>query len=84
MLGVLPGVVGMLEAVETVKILLGIGEPLVGRLLQYDALSARFFEMKIDHNPDCPVCGDGKIGQVRAPEKKQVQVTQPASGGCRI
>jgi len=57
-LGILPGVVGTLEAVETVKILLGIGEPLVGRLLLYDALKQRFEEMRIDRNPACPACGE--------------------------
>ena len=58
-LGILPGVVGTLEAVETVKILLGAGDPLVGRLMVYDALQQRFTELKIDRNPKCPICGDG-------------------------
>ena len=57
-LGVLPGVVGTLEAVEAIKILLGIGRPLVGRLLLYDALQQRFSEMRIERNPACPVCSD--------------------------
>lgn len=56
-LGVLPGIVGSLEAVEAIKLILGIGEPLVGRLLLYDALEAEFREVKIRKNPDCPVCG---------------------------
>lgn len=55
-LGVLPGVVGTLEAVETIKILLGIGEPLVGRLLVYDALRQSFMDLKVAARPDCPVC----------------------------
>ena len=58
-LGILPGVIGTLEAVETVKILLGAGDPLVGRLMVYDALQQRFTELKIDRNPECPVCGEG-------------------------
>ncbi len=58
-LGVLPGIIGTLEAIETVKILLGIGDPLVGRLLVYDALRQRFTELKVEHNPECPRCGDG-------------------------
>jgi molybdopterin/thiamine biosynthesis adenylyltransferase/rhodanese-related sulfurtransferase len=58
-LGVLPGVVGSLEAVETIKLLLGIGDPLIGRLLTYDALAQRFLELTIERNPDCPCCGDG-------------------------
>ena len=58
-LGILPGVVGLLEAVETVKLILGIGNPLIGRLLQYDALRAEFVELKIRRDPQCPYCGDG-------------------------
>ena len=58
-LGILPGVVGTLEAVEAIKLLLGIGEPLIGRLVLYDALSQRFTEMKIERNPECKWCGDG-------------------------
>ncbi len=58
-LGVLPGVIGMLEAVETLKILLDKGDSLVGRLLCYDALAARFVELKIPHNPECRYCGEG-------------------------
>jgi len=58
-LGVLPGVVGTLEAVETIKILLGIGDPLVGRLLHYDALGPRFTEFKLHPDPDCAWCREG-------------------------
>ena len=57
-LGILPGVIGLLEAVETIKILLNIGTPLVGRLLVYDALETSFHEMKVRRNPKCPVCAD--------------------------
>src|SRR5215218_9029769 len=57
-LGILPGAIGTIQATETVKLLLGIGEPLVGRLLLYDALSMRFREMKLRKDPDCPVCGE--------------------------
>ena len=56
-LGVLPGLVGTIQATETVKLLLGIGEPLVGRLLLFDALSMRFRELRLRKNPDCVVCG---------------------------
>lgn len=59
-LGVLPGVVGLLQAVETIKLLLGIGEPLVGRLLQYDALESRFTKLRLDRDPECDYCADGK------------------------
>ncbi len=60
-LGVLPGVIGILEAVETVKIILGRGEPLVGRLVRYDALKAEFRELKISADPTCAYCAPGVI-----------------------
>jgi molybdopterin/thiamine biosynthesis adenylyltransferase/rhodanese-related sulfurtransferase/molybdopterin converting factor small subunit len=56
-LGVLPGLVGMVQAIETLKRLLEIGDGLTGRLLLIDALEMRFRELKIDKNPDCPICG---------------------------
>ncbi len=58
-LGVLPGVMGLLQAVETIKLLLGIGAPLVGRLLQYDALAQRFTNLKVERDSDCRYCADG-------------------------
>jgi len=57
-LGVLPGVIGSLQATEVLKILLGVGEPLVGRLLVFDALGLVFREVRLRRNPDCAVCGD--------------------------
>jgi adenylyltransferase/sulfurtransferase len=57
-LGVLPGVVGTIQATEAIKVLAGIGEPLIGRLMLYDALSMRFRELKLRRDPNCPVCGD--------------------------
>jgi molybdopterin/thiamine biosynthesis adenylyltransferase/rhodanese-related sulfurtransferase len=57
-LGVLPGTIGAIQATETLKLILGQGEPLVGRLLLYDALAMRFRELKLRRDPDCPVCGD--------------------------
>jgi molybdopterin/thiamine biosynthesis adenylyltransferase/rhodanese-related sulfurtransferase/molybdopterin converting factor small subunit len=57
-LGILPGTIGLIQATETVKLILGIGEPLVGRLLLYDALGMRFRELKLRKNPDCPICGE--------------------------
>jgi adenylyltransferase/sulfurtransferase len=56
-LGVLPGVVGTIQATEAVKLIMGIGEPLIGRFLIYDALKMRFRELKLRKDPDCPVCG---------------------------
>src|SRR6266852_5701867 len=57
-LGILPGTIGLIQATETVKLILGIGEPLKGRLLLYDALAMKFRELKLRKNPECPVCGD--------------------------
>src|SRR5437667_1589416 len=57
-LGILPGVVGVIQATEAVKLSLGSGEPLIGRLLLYDALQMTFQEFKIRRNPRCPMCGD--------------------------
>jgi molybdopterin/thiamine biosynthesis adenylyltransferase/rhodanese-related sulfurtransferase len=57
-LGVLPGIIGSLQTSEALKLLLGIGEPLVGRLLLFDALTAEFNEVAIRRDPDCPVCGE--------------------------
>ncbi len=56
-LGILPGTVGTLQATETIKLLLGIGKPLVGRLLLFDALGMSFRELRLQKDPDCPVCG---------------------------
>ena len=56
-LGILPGVVGTLQATEAIKLILGIGESLVGRFLLFDALKMRFRELKVRKDPDCPVCG---------------------------
>src|ERR671916_1471405 len=57
-LGILPGAIGTIQATETAKLILGIGEPLIGRLLLYDALGMRFREMKLRKDPSCPVCGE--------------------------
>jgi adenylyltransferase/sulfurtransferase len=56
-LGVLPGIIGVIQATEAIKLIAGIGEPLVGRFLIYDALRMRFRELKLRKDPDCPVCG---------------------------
>ena len=57
-LGVLPGIIGTIQATEAVKLILGQGEPLIGRFLVYDALRMRFRELKLRRDPECPVCGD--------------------------
>ena len=57
-LGVLPGIIGLLQATETVKLVLGIGDPLVGRLMTYDALAGEFNELRLFRDPKCPACGE--------------------------
>ena len=59
-LGVLPGVIGLIQATEAIKLILGIGDPLTGRLLQFDALSMRFRETRLQADPDCAICASGK------------------------
>lgn len=59
-LGVMPGTLGLLQAVETIKILLDLGEPLTGRMLHYDALDGRFTELRVRQNPECRYCGEGQ------------------------
>ncbi len=56
-LGVLPGIIGVIQATETIKLIIGVGEPLVGRFMIYDALKMKFRELKLRKDPDCPVCG---------------------------
>ena len=58
-LGILPGIVGSLQANEALKLILGVGEPLIGRLLTFDALTTHFSELKLRRDPQCPVCADG-------------------------
>ena len=57
-LGLLPGIIGLIQATEVAKLILGIGEPLIGRLLTYDALAMQFRELKLGRDPECPMCGD--------------------------
>jgi len=57
-LGVLPGIIGVIQATEAIKLIIGQGEPLIGRLLLFDALKMRFRELKLRRNPECPLCGD--------------------------
>ncbi|GIX48197.1 MAG: hypothetical protein KatS3mg131_2408 [Candidatus Tectimicrobiota bacterium] len=54
----MPGIIGLIQATETIKLIIGKGEPLVGRLLMYDALSMRFREVRIRRDPACALCGD--------------------------
>ncbi len=74
----LPGVIGLVQATEVVKLLLGIGEPLVGRLLTYDALGMRFREVKLRRDPKCPLCGT-------SPTIKDLTIHMDGGGGaCAI
>jgi molybdopterin/thiamine biosynthesis adenylyltransferase/rhodanese-related sulfurtransferase len=57
-LGILPGLVGTMQATEAVKLVLGVGEPLIGRLMMYDSLGMKFRSLKLRRDPNCPVCGD--------------------------
>jgi sulfur-carrier protein adenylyltransferase/sulfurtransferase len=57
-LGVLPGIIGVMQAIEAIKLIIGIGDSLVGRLVSFDALKLRFREFKIRRDPNCPICGD--------------------------
>jgi molybdopterin/thiamine biosynthesis adenylyltransferase/rhodanese-related sulfurtransferase len=58
-LGVLPGIIGSIQAIEAIKLLLGLGDPLIGRLLAYDSLEQTFRTFKVNRDPACPSCGDG-------------------------
>jgi len=55
---VLPGIIGVMQAIEAVKLIIGIGEPLIGRMIAFDALKMKFREFKLRRDPKCPVCGD--------------------------
>jgi adenylyltransferase/sulfurtransferase len=57
-IGVLPGIVGSLQAVETIKVILGLGQPMVNRLLIFDALAMEFREVRLRRDPQCPLCGE--------------------------
>jgi adenylyltransferase/sulfurtransferase len=57
-LGVLPGIIGVMQAIEAVKLIMGIGQSLIGRLVHFDALNLKFREFKLRKDPKCPVCGD--------------------------
>ena len=59
-LGVLPGIIGSIQAMETIKLILGTGEPLVGRLLLFNALDMKFRELRLRKNPECPICGPNR------------------------
>jgi adenylyltransferase/sulfurtransferase len=78
-LGVLPGVAGTLQAIEVVKLILGAGEPLIGRLLLIDTLAARFREVAVRKDPACAICGERPT--IRAPQEIDAGCALPGPGG---
>jgi molybdopterin/thiamine biosynthesis adenylyltransferase/rhodanese-related sulfurtransferase len=77
-LGVLPGIVGSIQAMEAIKLLLGLGDPLVGRLLAYDALEESFRTFKVSRDPECPACGPG-AGEIVIAEYDELCMPHPRS-----
>ncbi|HEY7032479.1 MAG TPA: molybdopterin-synthase adenylyltransferase MoeB [Thermomicrobiales bacterium] len=78
-LGVLPGVIGMLQATEVIKLILGIGEPLIGRLLTYDARDLSFRELRIRRDPTCPMCGPDRPTSLDDIEYSEVSCAVPVA-----
>jgi len=74
---VLPGVIGTIQATEAVKVLLGLGEPLIGRLLTYDALGMRFREVRLRRDPNCPLCGG-------SPTIKDLAIHRNGGAACDV
>jgi sulfur-carrier protein adenylyltransferase/sulfurtransferase len=77
-LGLLPGTIGMIQATEVAKLILGIGEPLIGRMLTYDALDMSFRELKLRRDPHCPMCGDNAPVDLEEIEYTDVACAIPA------
>ena len=77
-LGLLPGTVGLIQATEVVKLILGIGEPLIGRLLTYDALEMEFRDLRLNRDPECPMCGPGAPDSLEDIEYTDVGCLIPA------
>ena len=85
-LGVVPGIMGLLQANEVLKVLLGIGEPLVGRLLLFDALDGSFTELQLRRDPTCPICSDAAVAARAAgtPSPPPVGSDQPFALGAPV
>jgi hypothetical protein len=77
---VLPGIIGVIQANEALKIVVGYGEPLVGRLLLFDAQSTTFDELKIKRDPDCPTCGRKAVEAPQAAREPEVLVAAAGNG----
>jgi sulfur-carrier protein adenylyltransferase/sulfurtransferase len=80
-LGLLPGTIGIIQATEVAKLILGIGEPLIGRLLTYDALEMEFRELRLSRDPECPMCGPGAPASLAEIEYTDVGCRIPALAG---
>jgi molybdopterin/thiamine biosynthesis adenylyltransferase/rhodanese-related sulfurtransferase len=81
-LGLLPGTIGIIQATEVAKLILGIGEPLIGRLLTYDALEMEFRELRLSRDPACPMCGPGAPTSLEDIEYTDVGCRIPALAGA--
>ncbi len=73
----LPGIIGVIQATEAIKLLIGIGEPLIGRLLTYDALGMRFREVRLRRDPKCPLCGEH-------PSITDLSIHKEGSAACAV
>jgi molybdopterin/thiamine biosynthesis adenylyltransferase len=84
---VLPGIIGVIQANEALKIVVGYGEPLVGRLLLFDAQSTTFEELKLKQDPECPTCGEAALdeapGGILDADGEPVAVADAAGAACR-
>jgi sulfur-carrier protein adenylyltransferase/sulfurtransferase len=80
-LGVLPGIIGTIQATEAIKLIVGAGEPLIGRLLLFDALRMTFRTLKLQRDPDCPVCGDHPTVKKLIDYEQFCGITPPATTG---
>lgn len=83
-LGVLPGIIGSLQALETIKLILDEGEPLIGRLVLFDALKFKFRELKLRKNPECPICGESPTIHALIDYDQFCGVTPPAAQSDEI
>lgn len=81
----LPGLIGLVQATEAVKLILGKGEPLIGRLLTYDALGMRFREVRLRRDPKCPLCGESPTIRdlsIHAATAEACEVSDPHAAGA--
>jgi adenylyltransferase/sulfurtransferase len=81
-LGILPGTIGLVQATEAVKLILGRGRPLIGRLLLYDALEMKFRELKLRKNPKCPLCGESPTIKALIDYDQFCGITPPAAAAA--